>query len=65
MVGRPWLDPARRKVVEQLDDGENVVIEHLQSHTLGLVHLIGALSAMLFGTAVIFGRGVPTNIRED
>ncbi len=40
--------------MEQLDDGENLVIEHLQSHLLGLVHLLTALAAIFFGTAVIF-----------
>lgn len=32
------------------------MIEHLQSHSLGLVHLLTALAAMLFGAAVIFSR---------
>ena len=32
------------------------MIEHLQSHSLGLVHFLMALAAMLFGAAVIFIR---------
>lgn len=32
------------------------MIEHLQSHSLGLVHLLMAIAAMLFGAAVIFSR---------
>ena len=32
------------------------MIEHLQSHLLGLIHLLMALAAMFFGTAVIFNR---------
>jgi len=32
------------------------LIEHLQSHLLGLVHVLTALAAMAFGTAVIFNR---------
>ena len=32
------------------------MIAHLQSDMLGLVHLLTALAAMLFGTAVILGR---------
>ncbi len=32
------------------------MIEHLQSHWLGLVHLLFALAAMLFGAVVIFTR---------
>jgi uncharacterized membrane protein len=32
------------------------VIEHLQNHSLGLVHVLFALAAMLFGAAVIFNR---------
>jgi len=32
------------------------VIEHLQNHPLGLVHLLASLAAMFFGAAVIFSR---------
>jgi len=32
------------------------VIEHLQSHSLGLVHLLMAIAAMLFGAVVISNR---------
>ena len=32
------------------------MIEHLQGHSLGLVHLLMALAAILFGAAVIFSR---------
>jgi uncharacterized membrane protein len=32
------------------------VIDHLQSHSLGLVHVLMALAAILFGAAVIFCR---------
>ena len=32
------------------------MIEHLQGHLLGLVHLLMAIAAMLFGTVVVFGR---------
>ncbi len=32
------------------------MIEHLQNHSLGLVHLLTALAAMFFGVAVIFSR---------
>jgi len=32
------------------------LIEHLQNHSLGLVHLLTALAAMFFGAAVIFNH---------
>ena len=32
------------------------MIEHLQSHLLGLVHVLTALAAMIIGSAVIFNR---------
>ena len=32
------------------------MIEHLQNHSLGLVHSLMALAAMLFGAVVIFSR---------
>jgi uncharacterized membrane protein len=43
-------------LLEPPDVGEIVVIEHLQNHSLGLVHLLTALAAMFFGAAVIFNR---------
>lgn len=39
------------------------MIEHLQEHTLGLIHLLTALAAMTFGTAVIFSRKGTRNHR--
>ncbi len=32
------------------------MIEHLQIHLLGLVHVVTALAALLFGTLVVFGK---------
>ena len=32
------------------------MIEHLQNHPLGLVHVLTALAALIFGAAVIFSR---------
>jgi uncharacterized membrane protein len=45
-----------QRLLGPLDVGEIVVIEHLQKHLLGLVHLLTALAAMFFGAAVIFNR---------
>lgn len=39
------------------------MIEHLQSHPLGLVHLLTALAAMLFGAAVMISRKGTRNHR--
>jgi uncharacterized membrane protein len=32
------------------------LIEHLQNHPLGLIHVLTALAALIFGAAVIFSR---------
>lgn len=32
------------------------MIEHLQSHLLGLVHVLTAVTSIIFGTAVLFNR---------
>ena len=32
------------------------MLEHLQSHTLGLVHFLTALAAIIFGAVVLFSR---------
>ena len=32
------------------------MIEHLQNHPLGLIHVLTALAALIFGAAVIFSR---------
>jgi uncharacterized membrane protein len=45
-----------QRLLEPPDVGEIIVIEHLQNHSLGLVHLLTALAAMFFGAAVIFNR---------
>ena len=45
-----------QRFIEPPEVGEIVVIEHLQNHSLGLVHVLTALAAMFFGAAVIFNR---------